>query len=183
MLAQVQRQHTWALRAAICLAFATWTSVLPLRVAAQETEPSAVSDVVKRVVLDPTTYTPAVIAYYATVRDWQTSQPFFARGATEMNARFTASGRPNDTPVSYAEGNRRIVRDALLNLEVSVASNVAGQVVERMLVNRYPNHRKLVRTLGWIQRISLSSYLSYQLSIQHFRQTQLNEQLALKYGF
>ena len=183
MLAQLQRRPSWTQQAMICLAFVALSAAIPTGVSAQDQEPSAVADVMKRVVFDPTTYAPAVISYYATMRDWQTSQPFFERGATEMNARFTVSGRPNDTPVSYGDGNRRILRDALINLQVSAVTNVADQIVERMLVERYPNHRKLIRVLGWAQRISLSSYLSYRLSIQHFRQTQLNEQLAKQYGF
>jgi hypothetical protein len=136
---------------------------------------------VKGVAFDPTTYAPVVIAYYATVRDWNTSQPLFEHGMYEMNPRFTVSGLPNDKPISHADGKRQIFGDAFLNLDVSAVSNAAEQVVERMLVKRYPDHRKLVRGLGWVQRIALSSYLSYQLSIQHFRQAQLNEQMALKF--
>ena len=157
---------------------------LPYKVSAQAQErPSPVVDVIKGVVFDPTTYAPATIAYYATMRDWNTSQPFFERGAVEGNARFTVSGLPNDTPISYANGNRKILSDALVNLEVSAISNLASRAMERVLIERYPEHRKLVRTLGWVQRIGLSSYLAYSLSIQHFRQTQLNEQLARQYGF
>jgi len=158
-------------------------SFMAPRAAAAQDQPAPVGDVIRRVVFDPTTYVPASIAYYATVRDWQTSQPFFANGATEMNARFTISGSPNDRPISYDAGNRLIVHDALLNLQISLASNAAGQIVERLLVDRFPNHRKLIRTLGWVQRVSLASYLSYSLSAQHFRQTSLNENLARQYGF
>jgi hypothetical protein len=183
MLAGAQRQHARIRRTILCLGFAVLAHALAPDVSAQEREPSVLTDVVKRVSFDPTTYTPAVIAYYATIRDWRTSQPFFDRGANEMNARFTISGLPNDRPVSYAEGNRRVRRDAFLNLGLSVTSNVAEQLIERWLIERYPHHRTLVRTLGWVERISLSSYLSYQLSIQHIRQAQTNEQQALQRGF
>ena len=37
--------------------------------------------------------------------------------------------------------------------EVAV-NNLAAGAGERMLITRYPNHRKLWRTLGWVERIS-----------------------------
>src|SRR3981081_690868 len=71
---------------------------------AQDQAPSSfMGTIVKQVVLDPTTYAPAVIAYDATVRDWKPSQPFFNNGFMEQNQRFTISGRPNDVPVAYGE--------------------------------------------------------------------------------
>jgi hypothetical protein len=152
-------------------------------VMAQDSGSSLLADVAKRVVLDPTTYTPALVSHYATTRDWQTSQPFFAHGANEMNPGFTISGRPNDMPVSYDEGGRRILRDSLVKLQISAASNATGEVIERLLVTRYPTHRKAIRTVGWVQRVALSSYLTYQWSVMHFRQTNINEQLAQQYGY
>ena len=68
---------------------------------------SAVGSIFKRVVFDPTTYAPAVIAYDGTMRDWNTSQPFFRHGYNERNERFTLSGLPNDRPLSYEVGQRQ----------------------------------------------------------------------------
>jgi hypothetical protein len=166
--------------AGVCLMLAV---AGPVRLRAEEPPRTVAGDLIKRVVFDPTTYSPALITYYSMLRDWQTSQPFFAHGANEMNPRYTISGRPDDLPLTYADGRRQIVREALLNLEVSAVSNMAGQVVERMLIEHYPTHRKLLRGLGWAERLALSSFLTYQLSIEHFRQVQLNEQMARQYGF
>jgi hypothetical protein len=153
------------------------------RASAQEDRPSAGVELLKHVAFDPTTYAPAALGYYSMVRDWNTSQPLFEHGANEMNPRYTVTGRSNDAPLSYSAGHRQILKDALFNLEVSAASNATSYIVERMLTERYPTHRKLFHALGWVQRISLSAALSYQLSIQHFRQTDLNEQMAQRSGF
>ena len=154
-------------------------------VSAQEREqPSSfVGSVFTRVAVDPTTYTPALLGYDATIRDWNSSQPFFQHGFREANGRFTISGLPNDVPVSYAAGRRIILADALVSLERSVVNNLAEQIVERMLVQRFPNHRKLVRTLGWAQRISFASFKSYRLSAKHYRQADQNQRLASQLGF
>jgi hypothetical protein len=158
--------------------------LLPNSAIAQETDRgSAVGDVFKRVVLDPTTYAPAVIAYDATMRDWNTSQPFFRNGYFEHNERFTISGLPNDRPVTYEIGRRRILSDAFLNLQMSLANNVADQVFERMLVERFPTHHKLVRTIGWIERSAFASFMTYRLSAAHYRQASANQVLAAQMGF
>jgi hypothetical protein len=171
-----------ALRLAIVIVFVALIGILiPLPVSAQE-QHSPIGDTVKSVILDPTTYAPAIIAYDATMRDWKTSQPLFRAGYIEHNERFTLSGRPNDVPMSYGDGQRRILTDALLNLQMSVVNNVADQVFERMLRSRFPEHRKLVKTLGWVERTTFASYLSYQLSAQHYRQATLNAQRSQQMG-
>ena len=180
MLAQQQ----WHARTAALAALLSVALVgLPYKVSAQEQErPSPVVDVIKGVVFDPTTYAPATIAYYATMRDWNTSQPFFRAGYVEHNERFTLTGRPNDVPMSYGDGQRRILTDALVNLQMSLVNNFADQMFERMLITRFPEHRKLVRTLGWIERVSFASFMSYQLSAQHYRQAGMNAQRAQQMG-
>jgi hypothetical protein len=171
-----------ALRSALIVSLAGLTGILiPSSVSAQE-QPSPVADTVKRVVFDPTTYAPAVIAYDATMRDWNTSQPFFRNGYMERNERFTLTGRPNDIPVSYTVGQNRILTDALLNLQMSIVNNVADQVFERVLIDRFPQHRKLVRTLGWIERTAFASSMAYMLSSQHYRQAALNQARAQQMG-
>ena len=134
--------------------------------------------VLKAVVLDPTTYSPAVMAWAATRLDWQSSQVLFRNGFVEHNAAFTVSGLPDDTAISYGAGNRQILLDAFANLQRSVANNVLERVTERLLVPRYPNHRKLLRAIGWIERSAVASYWSYQLSAGHVRQWQENERRA-----
>jgi hypothetical protein len=56
-----------------------------------------------------------------------------------------------------------------------VVNNVSARVLERLLMPRYPNHRKLLRTIGWIERNAIASYWSYRLSAGHLRQWQENE--------
>lgn len=144
---------------------------------------SSLTSVVKETLLDPTTYAPAVIAYDATVRDWNTSQPFFRNGFTEHNPRFTISGLANDVPVSYSEGNRRIVSDAVANLGASLVNNFTDRVFERVLLDRYPHHRKIVRTISWIERLSFGAYMSYALSAEHYRQARSNAVRARDLGY
>ena len=157
--------------------------LLPSPAPAQEPDHSSlVPDVVKRVVLDPTTYAPAIVGWGATRLDWQSSQVFFQHGFLEANPRFTASGLGGDTAMSYAAGNRQIFADAMVNLQVSVIHNVSGQVIERLLRQRYPNHRTLVRAIGWIERSSMASYWSYRQAAGHFRQWQDNERSARQLG-
>jgi hypothetical protein len=146
-------------------------------------QPSFLLDVVKRVAFDPTTYAPAILGYDATIRDWKSSQPFFQNGFLERNPRFTISGRASDLAVSYEEGNRRIFSDAMANLEMSLMNNVTNTVFEHVLAERYPNHRKLIRTLGWIEKSAFASYMSYRLSAAHYRQWQANEQMSRQLGF
>ena len=77
---------------------------------AQDERPtgSILPDVVRQVLFDPTTYVPAIVAWKATRLDWQSSQVFFQNGFVEHNPRFTASGLPDDTAMSYADGNHQI---------------------------------------------------------------------------
>ena len=132
----------------------------------------------KSVLLDPTTYVPAGISYTATRLDWNTSQPFFARGYIERNPRFTLTGQPNDVPLSFADGNKRILTDTLMVMQMSAVHNLGVQSLERMLIAKNPEHRKLIKTIGWIERIAVSSYWSYRLSEQHWAQWRENQQLA-----
>ncbi len=152
-------------------------------IAQDRAERSFIPDVIARVVLDPTTYAPAALAYDATMRDWRTSQPFFQHGFYESNARFTVSGLPNDVAVSYRAGQRIIRADTLETLKRSAINNFAEEIIERVLVNKYPDHRKLVRAVGWAQRISFASFKAYRLSAAHYRQAGQNERLAAELGF
>jgi len=144
---------------------------------------SLASDVAKGVLLDPTTYAPAAILHQSMRLDWKSSQPFFQHGYLEENERYTVSGRRHDVPVSFAQGNRQILTESLLNLPMSFANNASSRVVEHVLIDRLPNHPKLVRTLGWIERTSFASYMSYRLSAKHFRQWRMNENLAQQLGY
>lgn len=171
----------------VLFAFIIWAAVvfsLPLNASAQENkdQSSFVSSVTKSVLFDPTTYAPAAIAYGATLQDWNSSQPLFNHGFYEHNARFTISGRPDDVPMGYADGHRRILRDALANLQMSLVNNATDSVIERLLIAKHPEHRKLFRVLSWAERISFASYMSYRLSADHFRQVKLNEQRMREMG-
>jgi hypothetical protein len=151
---------------------------------AQDQERSSfLGSIAKQVVLDPTTYAPSIIAYDATVRDWKTSQPFFQNGFMEHNARFTISGRANDVPVPYGEGQKRILTDAVANFGVSTLNNFTSRVFERVLLDRYPEHRKIVKAASWVERISFGVYMSYVLSKDHYRQADLNATRAQQLGY
>jgi len=178
------RQH-FSLRALATYALVTAFVLSSAQFAfAQDEKPSSpFADVVKGVFLDPTTYAPALIGYHSTMKDWNTSQPLFQNGYVEHNARFTVSGRPNDTPVSYAVGQKQILGNAFTAFGVAAAQNATSRVVERALLAKYPNHRKVVKTIGWIQRIALASAMSYHLSAGHYRQAQVNIQMASSLGF
>lgn len=165
------------------LMFALTTALSVHAVSAQEEQGNAPLQVLSQVVLDPTTYAATVLAYETTMRDWDTSQVFFEHGFHERNPRFTISGLPEDVPVGYEEGRRRIFKDAMLTLGTTAAQNAVGRTVERYLVSRFPHRKRLIKTMGWIQRASLASYWSYRLSIQHYRQTQYNLALAHDLGY
>jgi hypothetical protein len=151
--------------------------------AQSEGESSRGWDLAKSVLMDPTTYAPATLSYTAQRMDWNSSQPLFRAGWMERNERFTVSGQPNDRPLSYADGNSKIRRMALLHLQESVINNVAANVFERMLSDKYPEHRKLFKTLSWVERIAFSSYVSYLASVNHFKQAERNQQMARQYGY
>jgi hypothetical protein len=178
------QQHS-AVRAALValLSIGVFCSAPSSALAQDQERPSLLGSLVKEVALDPTTYAPAVIAYDATVRDWSSSQPFFRNGFMERNSRFTISGLPNAQPVSYAEGNRRILSDAAGNLSISLVNNLTDRVFERALLERYPEHRKIIRTMGWIERVSFGAYMSYLLSVDHYRQAQANALRAQQLGY
>jgi hypothetical protein len=142
-----------------------------------------VSGVVKNVLLDPTTYVPAAVAWESTRLDWQSSQIFFRNGWAEQNARFTVDGLAGSAAVSYGSGNRQIFTDAVSVLQLSLVNNFSMRVVERWLIPRHPSHRKLLRTIGWIERTGVASFLAYQQSAGHLRQWQSNERLAQQLGY
>jgi hypothetical protein len=148
----------------------------------EKQRPSAFADVVKGVAFDPTTYAPALIGFHATMKDWNTSQPFFQNGFVEHNQRFTVTGRPDDTALSYMVGRSQIFKDAITAFGVTAAQNATSRLVERALLQRYPDHRKAVKTVGWIQRITVASLMSYRLSASHYRQAEINSQRAAELG-
>lgn len=136
----------------------------------------------RSVALDPTTYAPAVVSYDATIKDWNTSQPFFNHGYREHNPRFTVSGSPDDVPVSHAEGKRRVRMDTLRILSMSATHNAIERVFERVLERRAPTHTRSIHVAGWIERSVFAVGTAYLFSIDHYRQVSANERLARK-GF
>jgi hypothetical protein len=179
----VSRHHAW-LRCLTAFVTVAALGVFPVRHAAAQDESTTpgVADVFKGVVFDPTTYAPALISYDATMRDWKTSQVFFHNGFMERNARFTISGLPNDVPVGYEEGRQLILKDTLTTLGVSAAQNLTSRLVERALLSHYPDHPKVIKTIGWIQRIAVGVLMSYHLSEAHYRQAAFNTQQARELG-
>jgi hypothetical protein len=151
--------------------------------AQSETDSNIFWDVTKAVVFDPTTYAPATLSYTSMKMDWDSSQTLFRNGWVEQNHRFTVSGRANDVPVSFGEGNKKIRNMALLHLQESIINNAAANVFERVLANKYPQHRKLFKVLSWVERVAFASYVSYAASANHFKQTQRNREMAAQYGY
>jgi hypothetical protein len=158
--------------------------LMPAIASAQaETDTNVFWDVTKAVVFDPTTYAPATLTYTSMKMDWDSSQTLFRNGWVEQNHRFTVSGRPNDLPISFADGNRKIRNMALLHLQESLINNTAANVFERVLAERYPQHRTLFKVLSWVERIAFASYVSYAASANHFKQAERNRQLAIQFGY
>ena len=148
-----------------------------------DTDSNLFWDVTKAVVFDPTTYAPATLSYTSMKLDWNSSQPLFRNGWVEQNQRFTLSGRSNDVPVSFVDGNKQIRNMALMHLQESIVNNAATNIFERVLANKYPQHRTLFKILSWSERIAFASYVSYYASAQHFKQAERNRQLALQFGY
>ena len=159
------------------------TLMLTPALASAQTDSNVFWDVTKAVVFDPTTYAPATLSYTSMKMDWQSSQALFRNGWVEQNHRFTVSGRPNDVPVSFGDGNRKIRQMALLHLQESIINNPAANLFERVLANKYPQHRKLFKVLSWVERVAFASYVSYAASANHFKQAERNRQMAAQYGY
>jgi hypothetical protein len=151
-------------------------------VCAQESTPSIFGHAIKLTFLDPTTYPASALYYDATMRDWNSSQPFFRNGFVERNPRFTATGVSGDTAVGYDAGRQQIIKDTFEILGVSAVHNLSTHLLDEALKQRYPEHRKLITFVGWAERIGASSWMSYQVSASHYRQWKRNEQLSAQLG-
>ena len=68
-------------------------------------------------------------------------------------------------------------------LKVSAINNVSARLTERLLLSRYPQHRKMIGAVGWIERSAMASYWSYRISAGHLRQWQENDRRALELGY
>jgi hypothetical protein len=130
-----------------------------------------------RVVKDPTTYALPPIVYTAHRLDWDSSQKLFAHGYLEANPKFTLTGRVDDVPISHAAGKRRILRYSASMIGRSALNNGICAMVERRLIERAPHRRKLIRTLGWIERGLVSAYWSYRLTHNQVGQWRDNERV------
>jgi hypothetical protein len=165
------------------LAWAVALALVPICAHAQNERTRVIWDVTRGVLLDPTTYAPATLAYTMQRLDWKSSQVFFEHGWLEQNKQFTVSGRPNDVPISYRAGVRVIRMNAFSIFQASVVNNLAAGAGERLLRARYPTRRRLWRTIGWVERIGFASYLSYVSSAEHWRQMKRNGRLVEQYGY
>ncbi len=138
---------------------------------------SPVADVAKQVLTDPTTYVPASLLYVSMKLDWNSSQPLFQLGYVEDNPRYTRTGLPQDAPISYGAGNRKLLMQSLAILPSSMANNAINRVVQRGLTARFPHSRKLWSVLSWTERAVFASYTSYVISSPHFEQWKKNQQM------
>ena len=140
-------------------------------------------DITRSVVFDPTTYAPATLAYTsmnlrlaelsAAVPQWlgRAEPSFYGERPAERYSR-QLYGR-----------ERKIRQMALLHLQESIVNNAAANIFERVLAEKYPQHRKLFKVLSWMERIAFASYVSYMASANHFKQAERNRQLAIQYGY
>ena len=138
---------------------------------------SLLGETFTRVLKDPTTYALPPIVYTAHRLDWDSSQKLFAHGYLEANPKFTLSGRVDDVPISHAAGNRRILRYSASMIGRSALNNGICALVERRLIERAPHRRKLIRTLGWIERGFVTAYWSYRLTHNQVNQWRDNERV------
>ena len=145
--------------------------------AQNSTETYSWKQAVKKTVTDPTTYFPTGLSYDSSIRDWKTSQPLFELGFVELNPRYTISGQPNDKPLSYEAGQKRIVYDSITVITFSSLHNFSSRLIENKLKESYPNHKKFISALTWTERIAFAIAVSYKMSAAHYRQAQLNRQI------
>jgi hypothetical protein len=135
------------------------------------------ADMFMRVVKDPTTYALPPIVYTAHRLDWDSSQKLFAHGYLEANPKFTLSGRVDDIPISHAAGKQRILRYSASMIGRSALNNGICALVEHRMIERAPQHRTLIRTLGWIERGVVTAYWSYRLTHNQVGQWLDNERV------
>jgi hypothetical protein len=50
-------------------------------------------------------------------------------------------------------------------------------------MTRYPDRKKLIRVLSWIERIGYASLVTYISAADHLRQASANRRLAREHGF
>jgi hypothetical protein len=135
------------------------------------------NDTISRVLKDPTTWALPPIVYATHRLDWDSSQKLFAYGYLERNDKFTLTGRVDDLPISHAAGKRRILRASAATIGRSMLNNGICAIVEHKLIERAPHRRKLIRTLGWIERSLVTSYWTYRLTHNQVTQWQNNERV------
>ena len=75
--------------------------------------------------------------------------------------------------------------EAYRSITDEMAKRIVGQrdVIERLLIARYPKRAKFIRTIGWIERISYAASLATIQSANHFRQWRQNEQRSRELGY
>ena len=130
-----------------------------------------------RVAKDPTTYALPPIIYTAHRLDWDSSQKLFAHGYLEANPELHGD-RPRQRHADQpAAGKRRILRYSAAMIGRSALNNGICALVERRLIERAPQRRTLIRTLGWIERGFITSYWAYRMSHNQFGQWQKNERM------
>jgi len=156
--------------------------IIPISAAAQTEAPGFRADAIaslKATAIDPTTWAPAGAWYAATRLDWNSSQVFFRNGFVEGNRFYTVSGLPNSTPISYEQGNRQILMTTLAVAADSAVNNWTCQMIERAAARRFPTHRKLVKALGFTERIAFATLETIAIgTAAHYNQWQLNTSRA-----
>lgn len=153
-------------------------ATLLLAVAAAPAHAQSVAEHSRSVVLDvlkdPTTYAPAVATEIGKTLDWTSSQRFFAAGYLEDNPYYTISGQAHDRPVSRGTGHRINLGVSLHVLASSMVNNALAGVATRALTARWPQHRRLFRVVGIVERVAFAFGTGYVNSAKNFRQWRRN---------
>lgn len=162
---------------------AGFIALIPINLSAQNIVLNTFKKAAVQEAKNPTTYAPAVLSFTAKKLDWKSSQVFFRHGYAEANSDFTLSGKPADTPISYAAGNKKIAVDSLKLMAGTAVNNLSANALETIFTSWFPDHRRSIKTAGWIERIAISSFVAYKKSNGHFRQWRMNNQLAREKGY
>lgn len=141
-----------------------------------------IKDVAKDVFVNPTTYGSLGASLLGKGLDWDSSQIFFEHGHGETNPDYAVNG-PGSKAVSHAAGNRRLVVESFLNFGLSIGNNAVISATERLLLTKHPEHQKLVKTIGWIEKVVANGYIVYFSSYRNFKQWQINKNRAQQLGY
>lgn len=132
--------------------------------------------------LDPTSVVPPVLFKKWTDDDWRKSQKLFGAGMVEANPLFTVSGKPNDTPISYAAGRRKINLQTMQVAAMTYGIDLSLRSLDNLAQRQDPQNRRALKWGFFAARMATKAYLVHKLANPHRVQAGKNEQMALELG-